>query len=158
MSQTLYRDAPMTETPARPLPSPDRLSAEFWRPHDDGRLRIQRCSGCATWHHPPVAVCSACLSADLGFEPVSGEGRVYSYSLTVSGARHPAFAAQTPYLVGLVELIEQPHLLLYTNFPGAELRDMACGKTVTVEFERVDDDIAIPQFRLAPGEVDAACR
>lgn len=154
----MFGGAPMTEAPALPRPSPDRLSAEFWRPHTDGKLRIQRCSGCARWHHPPVTVCPACLASDLTFEPVSGRGRVYSYTLTVSGARHPAFAAQTPYLVGLVELIEQPQLLLYTNFPGAQLEDMECGRDVMVEFERIDDGIAIPQFRLVPAEANAACR
>jgi uncharacterized OB-fold protein len=86
---------------------------------------------------------------DLDFAPVSGAGRVYSYTETQSGARHPAFAAGTPYLVGLVELVEQENLLMYTNFPGASLPQMVVGADVVAVFEPINDQFKIVQFRLA---------
>ncbi|WIW89508.1 OB-fold domain-containing protein [Sphingobium sp. V4] len=79
---------------------------------------------------------------------MSGRGRIYSYTQTVTGARHPAFAKVTPYLVGLVELVEQDELFLYTNFPGATIEDLRVGKAVEVVFEKGPDDLAMPQFRL----------
>jgi uncharacterized OB-fold protein len=82
------------------------------------------------------------------FTPVTGRGHVYSYTETHSGARHPAFAEATPYLVGLVVLAEQDDLFFYTNFPGARLADLKAGAEVEVVFEKISDDFKIPQFWL----------
>ena len=131
-----------------PVPVPDDITAEFWEAARQGTLKVQRCGDCGTYQQPPGAICPACLSTQLAFEQVSGRGKVYGYTETRSGARHPAFAAMTPYLVGLVELAEQAGLLMYTNFPGATLPMMRTGADVVVEFEQVSDDISLPQFRL----------
>jgi uncharacterized OB-fold protein len=141
-----------------PVPVPDDITAEFWEAARQGVLKIQRCGDCGAYQQPPGALCGQCASAGLRFEQVSGQGTVYAYTETRSGARHPAFAAKAPYLVGLVELAEQPGLLMHTNFPGASLEMLHTGAPVTVEFERLTDEISIPQFRLAalqgepPGE------
>jgi uncharacterized OB-fold protein len=137
-----------------PLPVPDDITAPFWEAARNGLLKIQQCRDCGAYQQPPGAACSRCASADLAFAEVSGRGTVHSYTETRSGARHPAFAAKVPYLVGLVELAEQRGLLMYTNFPGATLEMMHTGAPVTVEFERLTDEISIPQFRLVaqPGE------
>jgi uncharacterized protein len=139
-----------------PVPVPDDITSEFWAAAKQGTLKIQRCGDCGAYQQPPGALCTACMSCDLTFEQVSGRGKVYAYTETRSGARHPAFAARTPYLVGLVELVEQPGLLMYTNFPGATLSMMRTGADVVVEFEPLTDEISLPQFRLVeaadPGE------
>jgi len=134
-----------------PVPQPDPISATFWQHCAARSLHIQRCANCKHWQHPPQAICPSCLSTDLRFEPVSGQGTVYSFTLTASGMRHPAFTAKGPYLVGLVELVEQPGLHLYTNFPGATLEDMRVGAPVTVEFEERTGGMVLPQFRLVAG-------
>jgi uncharacterized protein len=131
-----------------PVPLPDDITSEFWEAAKLGTLKVQRCADCGAYQQPPGALCAACLSTDLTFEQVSGRGKVYAYTETRSGARHPAFAAKVPYLVGLVELVEQPGLLMYTNFPGATLSMMRTGADVVVEFESVAEDISLPQFRL----------
>jgi uncharacterized OB-fold protein len=133
-----------------PIPVPDNITAPFWTAAREGVLKIQQCAGCGAYQQPPGAACGRCASADLAFEQVSGRGTVYAYTETHSGARHPAFAAKVPYLVGLVELAEQPGLLMHTNFPGATLEMLRTGAPVTVEFEPLTDEISIPQFRLAP--------
>jgi uncharacterized OB-fold protein len=135
-----------------PLPVPDDVTADFWAAAKQGVLKIQRCGSCGTYQQPPGAVCPVCTSTELSYQPVSGRGTVYAYTETHSGARHPAFAARTPFLVGLVELAEQPGLLMYTNFPGATLPAMRTGAEVVVEFEPVSDDISLPQFRLADSQ------
>jgi uncharacterized OB-fold protein len=137
-----------------PVPVPDDITAEFWAAARQGVLKVQRCADCGSYQQPPGAACRHCASADLTFERVSGRGTVYAYTETRSGARHPAFAAKVPYLVGLVELAEQRGLLMHTNFPGATLEALRTGVPVTVEFEQLTDEIWIPQFRLAtaPGQ------
>ena len=81
-------------------------------------------------------------------EAVSGRGTVFSFTETVSGARHPYFQATSPYLVGEVELEEQEGLILTSNFPGSTYADLEVGAPVAVEFQTITDDAVIPQFRL----------
>lgn len=105
--------------PPRPAPVPDDLTRPFWEAARAGRLAVQRCQDCGRWAHPPTPFCHGCGSTSQAFEPVSGRARALSTTATWSGARHPYFAARQPYLVAVVELVEQPGLLLYTNLPGS---------------------------------------
>lgn len=131
-----------------PLPVPDEVSAPFWAGVRRRELLIQRCRGCRRYAFPPRRDCEECGAAELGYERVSGRGRVYSYSLTVSGARHPYFAAAAPYLVGFVELAEQAELVLLTNFPGATAATITIGAPDVVVYQTPADGVVIPQFRL----------
>ena len=82
---------------------------------------IQRCADCRYYNHPPKAACDQCLSTNLVFEDVSGNGSVWSYTVmhqkSVAG-----FEDAVPYLTALIELDEQPMLLLVTNLPAPRRR------------------------------------
>src|SRR6516164_11631782 len=132
-----------------PIPVADEVSAPFWEGVRAGKLLLQRCGDCQRWQYPPDGTCSSCSSANIVFEEVSGRGTVYSYSQTVSGARHPYFQNISPYLVGQVELEEQEGLLMCSNFPGATLGDLDVGAPVEVEYQQITPEAVIPQFRLA---------
>jgi uncharacterized OB-fold protein len=134
--------------PKKPVPIPDVLSRPYWLAAKEDRLEIQRCQSCSHYHHPPVAVCPQCLSEDLCYEPVSGRGVIYTYSIT-HDARNPAFAALQPYAVVWVDLVEQARLRILTNMPDTPLEKIRVGAPVEVYFEALDDNIKIPQFRLA---------
>lgn len=129
----------------RPVPVPDELTRPFWAAAGEGRLAVQRCGGCGRWAHPPTPFCHGCGSTDQAFEPVSGRARVLSTTATWSGARHPHFAARQPYLVAVVELVEQAGLLLYTNLPGADPADPPPAGTEVVV---VIGDDGIPEFTV----------
>jgi uncharacterized OB-fold protein len=131
-----------------PLPSADDVSKPFWDGIKAGKLLVQRCSSCQRFQFPPKAVCASCHSTDLPFQEMTGRGTVYSFTETVSGARHPYFQSISPYLVGLVQLDEQEGLVLASNFPGARYDDLRIGAPVEVEFQEVSDGVFIPQFRL----------
>lgn len=47
---------------AMPVPMPGPDDAPFWAAWRRRELRIQRCSDCATFRHPPGLVCAACRS------------------------------------------------------------------------------------------------
>lgn len=141
----LCQDAPVQ----RPLPQPDGLTQPFWDAVNAGRLEIQRCGGCARWHHPPVAICAGCLSTELVWERVSGRGRVHSWTIA-RDTRLAAFTERLPYALASVELEEDPGVLLLTNLPGAALDQIRIGMPVEVEFEEIAPGQHIPQFRPAP--------
>jgi uncharacterized OB-fold protein len=127
----------------RPVPLPDAETAFFWTAAREGRLLIQRCSGCGRWQYPPDVGCPACLGDDLVPTEVSGRGSVYSFTV-VRQAFDPALSEAFPFVVALVELEEGPRML--TNIVDADPASLSVGMPVEVTFEPVGDQ-SLPVFR-----------
>lgn len=134
----------------KPLPLPDDLTAPYWEGVARQELCIQRCRSCRTFVHPPESLCPACNSPELGFEAMSGRGRVYSFTVVRDNVTR-GFEAEVPYVVALVELAEQKRLIVVTNLPGANPAEVRVGAPVVVDFE-ARSGMAIPQFRLVKGD------
>jgi hypothetical protein len=132
----------------RPLPVRDELNRHYWDGAQQGKLVLLRCSRCATLVHPPRAMCPSCRSGELQPSQVSGKGTVYSWSVMRTGG-NPGFEDKVPYAVLVVELDEQPRLLTIGNLVDAEPSELAVGAPVEVCFEEVDDEVTLPQWRLA---------
>ena len=131
--------------PARAEPVITDLTRPFWDAAGEGTLAIQCCRDCAYFNHPPRTACDRCLSDALAFEPVSGLGTIWSF--TVNHQKSVAgFEASVPYLTALVELDEQPMLLLVTNLPGTSADSASIGQRVRVAFETLDNGLVLPQF------------
>ncbi len=138
----------------KPIPDPDDpLTGPFWAGANQKRLLIQRCEQCARFHHPPVGICKDCLSTDLTFVEVTGDGHVYSFAV-VKDQRIPAFDALVPYVVASVELDDAPGVFLQTNLPGTPIDGVRSGLAVTVDFEEISPGVNIPQFRPREGGDD----
>ncbi len=136
----------MSDVRAKPLPTADDVSAPFWEAARERRLMIQRCAACGYYNHPPRSWCDACLAQDLKFEPVSGHGKIYSF--TVMHQRDvPGFEQEAPFINLVVELNEQPLLLMVSNLPVSERERVRIGAAVTVDFENRGDAV-VPQFRV----------
>lgn len=132
---------------ARPAPQPDPVSQGFWDSTARGQLAISRCVTCRTFQHPPRALCRTCGSTDLRFEPVSGRGRLWSWTVTHRSVLH-GFDPAMPYTCILVELQEQEGLFLVSDLIdrdfGAELK---VGLPVSVVFpEQCGGGPVLPQF------------
>jgi len=136
--------------PLRPLPLADDFTAGFWQAANEGRLAIQRCAKCRTWQHAPGILCPTCGSEALAFETVSGKATLFSWSV-IKEAPAPGFRDMLPLIVGMVELVEQPHLLLMANILGASEGELKLGMALQAEFENLTDDCAVPQFRAVRG-------
>jgi uncharacterized protein len=137
----------MTGQRAKPIPAADEISAPFWEAARERRLVIQHCSDCGYYNHPPRPFCDACLSQRLAFEPVSGRGSIYTFTVMhqrdVSG-----FENEAPFINIVVELAEQPMLLMVSNISSSEGERVRIGAPVEVYFENRGGDIIIPQFRI----------
>ncbi|WP_210032580.1 Zn-ribbon domain-containing OB-fold protein [Pseudonocardia parietis] len=94
-------------TPAPPVPVPDPDSTGYWEATREGKLMLCRCVDTGTWIHPPQERSPS--GGKVRFEEVSGRGTVFSFIVvrhqTVPGRR-------PPYVVGVIELDEQPGLRL----------------------------------------------
>ncbi len=86
------------------------LNEPFWEAAAQGKLMIQQCGACHAHVFYPRPICPHCWSDALQWKEVSGRGRLKSFS-EVWKPGHPGWIPATPYLVGLVELVEGPTLL-----------------------------------------------
>lgn len=133
---------------SRPRPLPTALTAGFWDAAARCELAIQRCGSCGLWSHPPVPVCPRCYGTALGFEPVSGSGTVYSYTVMMAGL-DARFEEAAPLLVVAVELDEQDGLVVVSNLTNADHRQVQIGDRCEAVFEPLPDGAVLPQFRLS---------
>ena len=132
----------------RPIPVPNEWTRPFWDAARQGVLALQRCRECRRFQHPPYATCVSCMATDLGFEPVGGTGTIYAYTIMYHGGDR-RFAAALPYASIIVELDDAPGALLAANLLEAPYTEAKVGRRVEVVFERLNDEITLPQFRLA---------
>lgn len=136
---------PGTRSLSRPVPTPDE--EPFWRSGADGELWMQRCTSCRRWQHPPNPVCFECLSREVAFEPVSGLGSVYSYTIN----HQPWLPHLTdPYPVIVVELAEQDGLRFVSRLVETPIDEVTIGMRVRVVFEPLGDGLFAPLFTAAP--------
>jgi uncharacterized OB-fold protein len=89
----------------RPLPIPTPNSEPFWKGLANHQVILQQCDDCAAWVFYPRSHCNGCLSPNLTWKGVTGNGTLYSYTV----ARRPTapqFADDIPQLIVVVELNE----------------------------------------------------
>jgi uncharacterized OB-fold protein len=131
-----------------PLPAPDDLTRFFWDGLKQHRLLILRCQECGNYIHYPRPICNKCLSMNLAPDQVSGRGTLYSYTVTMQ-AFHPYFADKVPYVLAVVELVEQEGLKITTNIIDCPENRLHIGMPVEVVFREVAPGFTLPLFRPA---------
>lgn len=136
----------MSEAEGKPVPVPDKLSAPFWEGLRQGELRLQRCRSCGHRQFYPRGWCTACASLELAWEPASGRGEVYSFTVI---RRHmaPWWVRELPYVVAVVQLEEGPRLM--TNVIGTDPNTVRIGLTVVLEPVPAADGTVLPLFKPA---------
>lgn len=126
-----------------PVPHVNDDNRAFWTGGADGVLFIARCEDCGYWIHPPSPRCPKCLGENVEPTPVSGHGRVYSYTIN---ERHWVPGLDVPYVIAIVALQEQADLRLMTNIVGCRPAEVAIDMPVAVEFQERGEEVFIPVF------------
>lgn len=133
----------------KPIPVPTPETQHYWDGAKAGELRLQRCKDCSKTYFPPRPFCPECASRSVEVFTASGKGKLYSYIINHRPA--PGFEDDGPYAIAVVELDEGPRLMSNIvecdQTPEALQLDMA----LEVTFEKVNDDITLPQFKPAGG-------
>ena len=111
-------------------------SQPFWTAAAQGRFIIPRCSACGRAHWYPRALCPFCFSDEIEWEPASGKGRIYSYSVMRG--------AIVPNAIAYVTLKEGPTML--TNIVKCNFDTLRIGQDVELVFKVSDEGVPVPMF------------
>jgi uncharacterized OB-fold protein len=130
---------------AKPLPIITDENRRFWDACAEGRLVMQQCDACRHIRWPIQALCPVCLGDGFDWAELSGRGEVFA-SVIYRRAFNPAFAADVPYDLVLVQLAEGPRM--YSNVVEGPLEDIRVGAPITVLFDEVAAGVSVPRFRL----------
>src|ERR1700751_3054936 len=128
----------------RPRPVAIDATKPFWDGLAADEIRLQRRRDCAAWVFSPRPRCSTCLSDALDWHTVSGHGTIYSYTVARQ-ATHPAFAADVPQLLAIVELDEGVRVT--TTLVDAAPDDLRVGLPVAPVFDHGNDGVTLLRFR-----------
>jgi uncharacterized OB-fold protein len=137
------------------LPKPDEWSGPFWEGCAVEELRVQVCGSCGRRRMPPRPMCPWCRSLEQRWEVTSGRGTVWSFVVTHPPLL-PAYAAEAPYNVVVVELEEDPSIRFVGNVvtgPGGSLgavdpATIVIGAAVEVCFAPELEGIRMPRWTL----------
>ncbi|MDQ1520183.1 MAG: uncharacterized protein QOI55_1256 [Actinomycetota bacterium] len=128
-----------------PRPDPvDAADARFWAFVATGELRIQQCTSCRTFRHPPRPVCASCGSTDDEWIPSAGRGEVWTFTV-IHPPTLPAFAERVPYGAVVVRLDEG--VFMVSNLVDCPVDELAVETPVEVVITEVDNGLALPLFR-----------
>jgi uncharacterized OB-fold protein len=135
----------VTERPVgRPLPDlDDELTAPFWAGLRDRRVRAQQCQGCDRFRWPPLPICPHCASRVSEWVDLPRQGVLWSFA-TYHRAFHPAFAAEIPYTVGLVDVVAG---VRHTGRLLGPREEFEVGHEMAAVFEDVSPDVTLLHWR-----------
>lgn len=128
----------------RPLPILTEHNRPFWQAAAEHRLVMPCCNACGKVFYPIGPVCPDCFSLDLGWKQVSGRGKISSF-VVYRQAFFAFFKDKLPYAVVQVELEEGPRY--NGNMFGIAPADLRIGMDVEVTFEKISDEVTLPQFQ-----------
>jgi uncharacterized OB-fold protein len=135
------------------FPLPDTTwppTREFWAGAAQRQLLLPRCDACRRYVWYPDGACRFCHAPTLTWTPVSGRGRLFSWSV-VHRAFIPQLADAVPYITGLVAVDEDPAVRLVTRIVDAAPAQLRIDLPVRVvfrplQFAGVERTVAAPMF------------
>jgi uncharacterized protein len=140
----------MTVEKSLPAPAPN-VNPEvkvFWDGTAEGKLLLPHCNECQTVIWYPRPFCPACGSLSVRWEPASGKGTIYTYTVNRRGAGDlPEYRDPGPYVLAYVELAEGPRIM--TNIVDCDVDSVKIGQAVEVVFHDTGQGTALPRFRPA---------
>jgi uncharacterized protein len=131
----------MSVTATRIIPPLDDDNREFWTSGATGELRLPYCAVCSRWNFPPVLRCPGC-SGQAAYAPVSGKGRVFTYTVNYYPFNPEV---PVPYVIAIVELVEQEGLRFMANVVNCPIESVSIDMPVRVIFEQ-QGEVFVPLF------------
>jgi uncharacterized protein len=129
----------------KPLPIRDAENAPYYDSLQQHQMRMQRCPN-GHFRFPVNVVCPTCLSPEFTWEPVSGRGTIFSFTI-IHQLYDQGFKDDLPYPVAVVELDEGPRLV--TNIVNCPREAIQVGMPVQVVYDDVTPEFTLAKFEPA---------
>ncbi|MBI4234618.1 MAG: OB-fold domain-containing protein [Chloroflexi bacterium] len=129
----------------KPIPDITVDNQAFWEGCKRHEVLVQRCSDCG-YNRIGSPICPQCSSLKHQWVKASGRGMLYSW-IVVYQRYHPAFTADLPYNVAIVELQEGPRL--WSNVVGVNSEELRNGMPLQVVFDDVTPEVTLAKFKPA---------
>jgi len=96
---------------------------------------MQTCTTCDRMQFPPTPTCTECGSGDnFEWREMSGKGKINGYCV-MHDSRIRLLQADQPFNIVIVELEEDPGILMFSHLPGTPADEVPVGASVEVVFE-----------------------
>ncbi|NKB59061.1 MAG: hypothetical protein GKS00_22260 [Alphaproteobacteria bacterium] len=119
----------MTE---KPVPVPNADTQPFWDACNEERLIVQTCKACGHVQFYPRALCVKCDGRDLDWRDAKPSGKVHTFSI-VHRAPTPAFRADSPYVLALIDLDDGFRMMM--NVVNCPPENVSIDMAVRIVFE-----------------------
>ena len=130
---------------------PNSENLQFFEGAEQRRLVLPRCTACGFVIWFPREICPECGSQDVDWFEASGNGSIYSCTVT---RRIPgSWGKAAPFVLAYVELDEGPRVM--TNIVDCDPEQVAIGDRVKAVFEEATDrdgNPGPPLLRFRPVE------
>ncbi len=123
-------------------------AAEFINYLEAGKVMATRCKQCGTSYFPPRVDCPSCLSSDVEWFEVKGEGKLRSYTKVNYGPS--GFEADAPYTLALGEFDGVQILARLSR--DIEEKDIKVGMGLVVSPVKLPNNRLAYEFRQAGKE------
>ncbi len=118
----------------------------FWESLRQREIRIQRCTSCKRYRHVPKEICANCHSTSYSWEPVSGRGIVYTYTIVHRGPT-PAYQAGAPYAI--VHAAMDEGFRMVGTITGIDPESVTIGAPIRVVYTDLSPEWTIAEFEPA---------
>ena len=133
--------------PESAIPKRGTNTGPFWDGAKEGKLMLPHCKECNRVHWYPRFICPFCHSMNLEWIEGSGEGTVHTFA--VQHLTPPAWQEQAPYVTAYIDLKEGDRMLsILRGVDPEKPEDIRIGAKVRVEFEKANDDMHVPYWRV----------
>jgi uncharacterized OB-fold protein len=122
---------------------------EFWSQLAGGQLRVQRCSSCGYLRWPVGRLCPRCAGVEAEWVAIPSRGTVWSFT-TYRHAFDQRFAADLPYTVALVEVVDDVRII--GRLVG-DAQQFAIGDEVELVFS--DETVEKRRFDWRPARLES---
>lgn len=132
---------------SKPTPRLTNETSAYWQGCREGKLLVQTCCQCGHRQFYPRTMCMRCLGMELEMVESSGRGEVHAFTI-VRRAPSPAFEADLPYVVALVDLKEGVRMM--STIVECPVDAVHSGMPVDVVFDEMSPEVTLPRFRPRP--------
>lgn len=112
------------------IPFKSKHVQKFWDGLKDKKLFAPRCKKCGKKFFPPLAHCPKCLSKELEWFELSGDGTLYSWTSI-------EYLVENPYVLGIIELKEEIGRSIARIF--AKEKDLKIGMKMKAKYVNEND-------------------